>query len=149
MPYGQLSFSATTTPNGLVTFTLAVLPAHPIDYVKLVGGSWLSFTWNGETGAQINGNIVSITIRDNGRGDSDLTPGVATDPGAPVFAAVIPATGADSRTPLQLAAMLALAGVGSRIHRPPAPVRDLNDGAAVWCTTRHTAANRRVGGAVQ
>ncbi len=113
MPYGQLSFSATTTPNGLVTFTL-VLPAAPIDYVKLVGSTWLSFTWNGETGAQINGNTVSITIRDNGRGDSNLAPGVATDPGAPVFAAlVIPATGADSRTPVQLAALLMLAGMAA------------------------------------
>ena len=54
-------------------------------YDKLVGSTWTPFTWDGETGAQLNGTTITITIRDNGRGDSDPTSGIATDPGAPVF----------------------------------------------------------------
>lgn len=90
-PFGQFSFTATTSPNGLVTFVLT-LPSAPIGYHKLVGSAWEPFTWDGVTGAQINGNVVTITIQDNGRGDSDPTPGVATDPGAPVFAVIVPDT---------------------------------------------------------
>ncbi len=83
-PYGQLSFSANTAPGGLVTFTLT-LPQAAVGYDKLVGSTWTPFTWDGETGAQLNGTTITITIRDNGRGDSDPTSGIATDPGAPVF----------------------------------------------------------------
>ena len=83
-PYGQLSFSANTAPGGLVTFTLT-LPQAAVGYDKLVGSTWTPFTWDGETGAQLNGTTITITIRDNGRGDSDPTNGIATDPGAPVF----------------------------------------------------------------
>ncbi len=116
-PYGQLSFTASTTPGSLVTFSL-VLPSVPSSYYKLVGSVWLPFAWDGETGARINGTVVTITIRDNGRGDSDLTPGIVTDPGAPGFASLLPATGTD--TPNRLlwpAGMLLGAGlilVGSR-----------------------------------
>ena len=60
-PWGQLSFSAITTPGGLVTFTLT-LPTAALDYLKLVAGAWQSFTWNGTTGAQINGNLSLIHI---------------------------------------------------------------------------------------
>jgi hypothetical protein len=87
-PYGQLSFTATTTANDLVTFTIT-LPAPVTSYWKLVSGAWESFDWNGETGAQFNGNQVTVTIRDNGRGDSNPTAGIATDPGAPATGAVV------------------------------------------------------------
>lgn len=81
-PFGELSFSATTAPGGLVTFTLT-LPDTTDDYFKLVAGAWQSFTFDGETGAQISGTTVTVTVRDNGRGDSDPTLGAVTDPAAP------------------------------------------------------------------
>jgi LPXTG-motif cell wall-anchored protein len=83
-PYGQLSFSANTTPGGFVTFTFT-FPATVDAYYKLNGGVWEEFTWDGTTGAVISGAVVTITIQDNGRGDSDPALGVATDPGAPAL----------------------------------------------------------------
>jgi hypothetical protein len=109
LPYGLFTFTATTTPGGFVTFTL-VLPAPVVDYVKLFGTGWLSYTWDGQTGAQISGNTVTVTIQDGGRGDSNPTVGVATDPGAPVLLAAIPATGAEHERMLTLAA--SLLGIG-------------------------------------
>jgi hypothetical protein len=97
-PYGQFTFSATTTPGGLVTFQF-VLPATVDAYYKLVGGAWEDFTWNGTTGAQINGTLLSVTIQDNGRGDSDPAAGVATDPGAPALVqAVVPSSSTTTTT---------------------------------------------------
>ncbi len=123
-PYGALSFSATTTPGGFVTFTLT-LPAPVVDYLKLAGSTWVTFTWDGSTGAQFNGNTVTVTIQDNGRGDSDPTPGVATDPGVPVVrAARIPATGSQSEAPLEWATFFVLLGaslwLATRPRRRPA-----------------------------
>jgi LPXTG-motif cell wall-anchored protein len=110
-PYGQLSFTATAPANGLVTFTLT-LPGTVNGFYKLFGQSWLSFTWDGETGAQVNGNVVSITIRDNGRGDSNPAVGVVTDPGAPaVVATQLPGTGTDPLAPLAAGLTLVLAGL--------------------------------------
>lgn len=37
------------------------------------------------TGARIEGDTVTLFLRDNGRGDHDPTPGRIADPGAPVF----------------------------------------------------------------
>jgi len=109
-PYGQLSFTASTTAGSLVTFTL-VLPSVPTSYYKLVGSVWLPFAWDGETGARITGNVVTITIRDNGRGDSDPTLGVVTDPGAPGVASFLPATGSETTDRLLWPAAL-LVGAG-------------------------------------
>jgi len=120
-PYGQLSFSASTTPGGLVTFTLQ-LPAPATAYYKLVFANWMTFDWDGETGYQLNGTTLTVTIRDNGRGDSDMTPGIATDPGAVGVQATLPATGSDVRRLLWPASMSVAAGVillfGQRRRRP-------------------------------
>lgn len=90
-PFGQLTFSADSTPGGLVVFQLT-LPSPVTTYYKLVSGAWQEFTFDGETGVQVNGNVLTITIRDNGRGDSDLTSGKVTDPGAPAVVAQVPPT---------------------------------------------------------
>ena len=109
-PYGMLNFSASTTPGGYVTFVLT-LPAPVVDYLKLVGSTWASFTWDGSTGFQINGNTVSVTIQDNGRGDADPTVGVVADPGMPVLrSGTIPVTGSGSEVPLRLATLVLLLG---------------------------------------
>jgi hypothetical protein len=90
-PFGQLSFTATSAPGGLVVFQLT-LPSPATTYYKLVSGAWQEFTFDGETGAQVSGNVITVAIRDNGRGDSDATSGVVTDPGAPAVPAQVPPT---------------------------------------------------------
>ena len=46
------------------------------------------FTFDGETGAEFNGNEVTLHFVDGKRGDSDLTAdGVITDPGTPALRA--------------------------------------------------------------
>ena len=47
-------------------------------------GHWYEFMYDGETGAEINGNLVTLHFVDGQRGDSDLAVnGVIVDPGAP------------------------------------------------------------------
>jgi LPXTG-motif cell wall-anchored protein len=88
-PFGQLSFTAVTPQDGLVVFQLT-LPSPVTTYYKLVGGAWQQFTFDNETGFQVSGNTVTVTVRDNGRGDSDATSGVVTDPGAPAVPTQVP-----------------------------------------------------------
>jgi hypothetical protein len=109
-PFGQLSFTATTTPGALVTFTLT-LPLQPVGVYKLVANAWQTFPFNGETGAQINGNVVTITIRDNGRGDNNPTAGTITDPLAPAVSAALPPTGSNPEPLIEVALLLLTAGV--------------------------------------
>ncbi len=90
-PFGQLSFTAITPPDGLVVFQLT-LPSPATTYYKLVAGAWQKFTFDNTTGFQVSGNVVTVTIRDNGRGDSDATSGIVTDPGAPAVPAQVPPT---------------------------------------------------------
>jgi hypothetical protein len=96
-PFGQLNFTATGPAGGLVTFQLQ-LPSAVNDYYKLVSNAWQQFTFNGETGAQITngGTTITVTIRDNGRGDSDPTAGIMTDPAAP---AIVPTQVPPTTTP--------------------------------------------------
>ena len=45
---------------------------------------WYEFMWNGTTGAQINGNVITLTFVDGQRGDDDLVPeGKIVDLGGP------------------------------------------------------------------
>ena len=90
-PYGSLSFSATAAAGSLVTFGLT-LPAPASSFYKVVGGAWQTFTFDGETGAQFVGNIITITIRDNGRGDSNPAAGIVADPGAPAVVQIAATT---------------------------------------------------------
>jgi hypothetical protein len=79
--WGQWAFTATSKPGAVVTFTFT-LSSHPIGYVKLINGKWQSFTWNGTTGVKIKGDVLTLKIRDNGRGDQNAKSGIVTDPGA-------------------------------------------------------------------
>ncbi len=97
-PYGELAFSATTTAGSLVSFTLT-LPAPLTSYYKLNVGAWSAFTFDGETGTQFAGNVITITIRDNGRGDSNPAAGTATDPGAPALVQAMETTTTTTATP--------------------------------------------------
>ena len=45
---------------------------------------WYDFTFDGATGAEINGNVITLHFVDGRRGDDDLTAnGIIVDPGAP------------------------------------------------------------------
>lgn len=119
-PFGQLSFSATTAPGALVTFTVT-LPQVATDYYKLVNGAWQLFPWDGETGAKIAANALSVTIRDNGRGDSNSTLGVATDPGAPAVAAAATSVSTTVVTTTVVLASSPVGGIGSDPVDPATP----------------------------
>jgi hypothetical protein len=86
-------------PLGLLAFELhgvAVGGTVTVDYLMPAGAgatafwqwdgaAWSEFGWDGVTGAQINGDIATLTYIDGGRGDLDgVANGVIVDPLAPV-----------------------------------------------------------------
>jgi len=91
-PNGFLSFEVgNVNPGGSVTVNL-LLPANqtPVTYMEYGPtpdnpvNHWYEFGFDGETGAEINGNLVTLHFVDGQRGDSDLVVnGVIVDPGAP------------------------------------------------------------------
>jgi Putative metal-binding motif/FG-GAP-like repeat len=91
-PYGLFSFTINdVTPGGSTTMTIT-LPAgaDPTTYYKYgptpanPSDHWYEFLYDGETGAEINGNIITLHFVDGKRGDSDLdTNGTIVDPGGP------------------------------------------------------------------
>lgn len=69
--FGRLPSDVITRVPGLIA-----LPPH-----------WYSFDYNGDTGAEIQGNRITLHFRDGGRGDDDLTAdGRIVDPGGPAIA---------------------------------------------------------------
>ena len=62
-------------------FKYGPTPDNPVDHLY-------EFTFDGETGAEFNGNEITLHFVDGKRGDSDLTAnGVITDPGTPALRA--------------------------------------------------------------
>ncbi|MGB0385430.1 MAG: tandem-95 repeat protein, partial [Ardenticatenaceae bacterium] len=91
-PQGFFDFNATgMTVGQTVVITLTLHTGEsPTAYWKYgptaddTSDHWYLFDYDGETGAQINGNIITLHFKDGKRGDSDLTEnGQITDPGAP------------------------------------------------------------------
>ncbi len=87
LPYGLFSFEiGNVTPGGSATVRM-VLPegAAPSAYFKQdIGGHLSRFDFDGTTGAQIAGNVVTLHYVDGGRGDDDgMANGVIVDPGGP------------------------------------------------------------------
>jgi hypothetical protein len=77
---GFLSFSVTGVPATPVTVTLTLEPtATPAQFFNYGGepgnttDHWYDFAFDGNGGAQITGNVISLTLVDGGRGDADLT----------------------------------------------------------------------------
>jgi hypothetical protein len=91
-PYGFFEFAVNgLTPGGATTVTL-YLPAGaaPNTYYKYgatpgnTTPHWYEFLYDGQTGAQIAGNVVTLYFVDAQRGDDDLTAnGIVTDQGGP------------------------------------------------------------------
>ncbi len=76
--------------GGSTTVTLTLPPdAAPTSYYKYGPtldqpfAHWYEFMYDGQTGAQISGNVVTLHFTDGRRGDNDLSAnGVIVDPGA-------------------------------------------------------------------
>jgi cyclophilin family peptidyl-prolyl cis-trans isomerase len=93
-PYSLFGFSLINSNNATVnaaTVTV-ILPEgeSPTTYYKYgptpdnPKAHWYEFLYDGETGAEINGNRVTLHLVDGARGDSDLAAdGTIVDPGGP------------------------------------------------------------------
>jgi hypothetical protein len=91
--YDFLGFSDSVAVGGATTVAL-YLPsgANPTSYYKygVTEGNliphWYEFLYDGETGAEISGNVVTLHLVDGKRGDNDLTAnGMIEEPGAPAW----------------------------------------------------------------
>ena len=91
-PIGFLSFHVTGVSAGGSTTVQITLPSgvNATTYWKYGPGPgnttshWYEFSYDGTTGAEINGNVITLHFVDGARGDADLTAnGVIVDPGAP------------------------------------------------------------------
>ena len=94
-PYGFISFSIDgVAPDGSTTMTIT-LPdgAKPDTYYKYgptpdnTVSHWYEFMFDGETGAEINDNIITLSFVNGKRGDADLNSLNTTiaDPGGPAI----------------------------------------------------------------
>ncbi|HAH44956.1 MAG TPA: hypothetical protein DCM07_08865, partial [Planctomycetaceae bacterium] len=108
LPYGMFEFNVTDIEVGGSTTVDLILPegSNVDTYYKLNPdtGDLFEFTYDGETGATIDGNIITLHLVDGGRGDFDgIANGVIADPGGPGVTGVISlmavgATGLDGWT---------------------------------------------------
>ena len=88
LPYGVFSFTLEDLPiGGSATVDLTLPDDAQVDsYYKQDPqlGGWFRFDYDGQTGAVIDGNVVTLHLVDGGRGDADgLANGVIVDPGGP------------------------------------------------------------------
>ncbi|MBK7895268.1 MAG: DUF11 domain-containing protein [Anaerolineaceae bacterium] len=89
--YGFFSFELTDVPAGGSATVEVTLPGSMIRGWWKYGRTpnnptphWYNFTFDGTTGAEINGNVITLHFVDGQRGDDDLTAnGVIVDPGGP------------------------------------------------------------------
>jgi len=94
-PYGYLGFNLIlAAPGDAASVTLTLPAGQTVSTYFKYGPTptepaphWYRFDFDGETGAQINGNVVTLHFVDGKRGDSDLdsSNGIITDPGAPAL----------------------------------------------------------------
>ena len=91
-PVGHFSFEVVgLTPGSATTVTMTLPPTVTLTSYHKFGGEpgnatphWYDFVFDGTTGAQIAGNVVTLHFVDGARGDSDLTAnGVVVDPSGP------------------------------------------------------------------
>ena len=88
LPYGLIGFQVTgVRPGGLATVDMTLPAGAQFDgYYKQDPrtGAIGQFDFDGQTGAVVRGNTITLYLRDGGRGDDDgLVNGVVVDPGGP------------------------------------------------------------------
>lgn len=94
-PIGHFDFSVEELIDGKATVTIILPPTiivnsywkyGPIDPGFPDHKEWYEFEYDGETGAEINGNVITLHFVDGKRGDDDLVAnGIIRDPGSPAF----------------------------------------------------------------
>ena len=93
--WGLFEFTITGIEEGASTQLMVYLPegAKPTAYKKYgptpdnPADHWYDYTDDGQTGAVINGNIITLHFTDAARGDDNLSPdGKIIDAGGPVYA---------------------------------------------------------------
>ncbi len=94
-PFGFFDFSIDgLKPGEAVTVTLILHEGTSVSKYYKYGITpdnpephWYAFTYNGQTGAQINGNIITLHFIDGQLGDEDITAnGSIKEPGGPAIA---------------------------------------------------------------
>jgi len=71
-----------STKRPVKYFKFGPTPDNPVDH-------FYEFDFDGETGAEFNGNVITLHFVDGKRGDADLTAnGIIVDPGTPAIKAV-------------------------------------------------------------
>jgi Bacterial Ig domain len=88
LPYGMVAYHISgVTPGAITSVDLNMPEGSSFDgyYKQDPATGWLSrFDFDGQTGAVVNGNIVTLYLQDGGRGDDDgVANGVIVDPGGP------------------------------------------------------------------
>jgi len=93
-PYGKLDFSVNNLDIGSSTIVTLILPENAaIERYWKYGPTpdnpddhWYEFMYNGEVGAEISGNVISLHYIDGALGDDDLSAnGIIVDPGGPTI----------------------------------------------------------------
>ncbi|NLF73657.1 MAG: tandem-95 repeat protein, partial [Candidatus Anammoximicrobium sp.] len=85
-PFGQFEFVMEDVPVGEVTRIDVLLPEGDVaaGYYKLEPETQrlVPFVFDGDTGAVVSGNMLTLFLRDGGRGDADgVANGIIVDPG--------------------------------------------------------------------
>jgi len=97
-PIGFFEFTVTgMEPGASTTVTLLLPEGHTVQTYYKYGRTsdnptnhWYEFLWDGQTGAQINGNVITLHFVDGQRGDDDLTVnGQIVEPSAPAAIQVV------------------------------------------------------------
>ena len=87
-PYGRVSFTVTGLTAGQTVHVTITYPGPVQSYWKYDGSGWSQFA-----GAQVNGNVVTLTLVDGGTGDADgAADGKVVDPGAAAVPVIVPPT---------------------------------------------------------
>jgi len=91
-PYDFFEFTITGVATGGATTVTLILPENISSYYKYgptpdnTADHWYEFMYDGQTGAVISGNVVTLHFVDGLRGDYDITAnGTIVDPGGPVL----------------------------------------------------------------
>ena len=103
-PYGFFTFAINDIDPGGATTVSMYLPADLETYYKYgptpenPGDHWYEFLYDGKTGAEMNGNVVTLHLVDGQRGDADLddTNGTIVDPGGPGVVTSVEDDGGDT-----------------------------------------------------